>query len=103
MIRAQGQIKHPLEHSLGNELIAKPMTWPSRHESPHRAGCQVKRDKAGWHQACTDVAGGHDVSGVSQGPARQHGGRGSREASTGVHKYTHTELQHMVTAAWQNQ
>lgn len=37
-----GQIKHPLDPSLGNELIAKPMTWPTRHESPHRAAHSAK-------------------------------------------------------------
>lgn len=41
-LERRGQIKHPLDPSLGNELIAKPMTWFTRHESPHRVGLSVK-------------------------------------------------------------
>ncbi|KAI9519644.1 hypothetical protein NQZ68_025780 [Dissostichus eleginoides] len=82
MIRARGQIKHPLDPGLGNELIAKPMTWPTRHESPHRAGPFIKTGAmAEWQRARTDVAGGRDGSAVPACSARQRGGEKDQACS----------------------
>lgn len=99
MISAWGQIKHPLDSSLGHELILKPWHGLVDMKALIERVALKEGAKAEWHQARVDVAGGYDVTWVCASPTRQcsSSSRGlaisasQRRHSWRLHTQTHKE------------